>query len=144
MKGIYFFGMNPSPQNPPQVPPQDPNQPPKKVRVRWIPLLLMILLPFVIVGIGLGQFWWPSYQQSKIRNTGTKTTAKITAIEPTGNLYNSQPQVKLTLLVDAKEGDDFTAETKMVINQVYLPQVQPGTTVTVYYDPADHSKVAVE
>lgn len=70
--------------------------------------------------------------------------AKVMQIEPTGTLYNSQPQVILTLKVDPAEGEDFTAQTKMVINPVYLPQFQPGANVRVFYDANDHSKVAVD
>jgi hypothetical protein len=131
---------------PPSAPPSNMGSPQPQAtrRVRWLPVLIMVLLPFGIVALGLGQFWWPEYQQNQVKKIGIQTTAKIIAIEPTGNLYNNQPQVLLTLLVHPMQGEDFTAQAKMVVNQVYIPQVQPGATVKVYYDPNDHSKIAVE
>lgn len=106
--------------------------------------IVMTLLPIVIVVIGFGLFWWPEHQQDKLRQTGVPATGTIIDIEPTGTMYNDQPQVKITISIHPSQGQDFTAETKMIINQVYLPRFQPGAHVEVHYDADDHSKVAID
>lgn len=105
---------------------------------------VFILIPLVIVVVGLSQFWLPSYQRKQLIKTGIQAPAHITNIQPTGSTYNDQPQVVLTVNVQPMQGAAFTAKTKMVIHPINIPQFQPGARVTVYYDPSDKTKVAIE
>lgn len=113
-------------------------------RDRFAFKIIMTLLPFVVVGVGFLCFWWPEYQQDQLRKTGIATTGTILSIEPTGTVYNDQPQVKITVNVQLADGSSYTAQTRMIINQVYLPQFQPGTLVHVHYDATDRSRVAID
>ncbi len=127
------------------TPPQSPLSSSRpKSRLGCISTLLLTLIPFVILGVGLSQFWWPSYQQKQLIKTGIQAPAQITSIEPTGSTYNDQPQVVLTVNVQPMQGAAFTAKTKMVIHPINIPQFQPGARVTVYYDPKDKTNVAIE
>mgnify|MGYP000850368484 CR=1 FL=1 len=105
-------------------------------------LIVGILL--LAIGFSGYVFFWPEYQNRQLLKHGVAGEGVIVEIHPTGNLYNDQPQVRVKIRVSASSTDPFEAETKMIINPVYLPQFQPGRMVRVKFDPRDHSKVAVE
>lgn len=106
------------------------------------------LLVFLGVAVGFGiagwTFLWPEHVNEQLIKTGVPAEATILSADPTGNVYNSQPQVRLKLEVRPKDGEAYQAETKMIINPVYIPQFQPGRTVRVRYDQNDKSKIAIE
>lgn len=103
--------------------------------------VLVVLL--LCVGIGGWLFWWPAYQQSQIRKIGTRTTATILSITPTGSFSNDQPEALVRLRVHAA-GKEYDATTKLYVNPVYAPRYQPGAVVHVYYDPAHTERVVVQ
>lgn len=126
----------------PAVPPQP--TPRSTSSLGCVGTLILTLLPFVIVIIGLSQFWWPSYQRKQLIKTGIQAPAQIANIQPTGSTYNDQPQVILTVNVQPMQGAAFTAKAKMVIHPINIPHFQPGARVTVYYNPNDKTNVAIE
>jgi hypothetical protein len=89
-------------------------------------------------------FWWPEHLRDELMKTGIPADAVILSADPTGNVYNNQPQVRLALEVHPKDGAVYKAETRMIINPVYIPQFQPGTRVHIRYDQKDKTKVAIE
>ncbi len=106
--------------------------------------LILTLIPFVIVIVGLSQFWWPNYQRKQLIETGIQAPAQIASIQLTGSTYNDQPQVILTVNVQPMQGAAFTSKAKMVIHPMNILHFQPGARVTVYYDPNDKTNVAIE
>jgi uncharacterized membrane protein len=105
----------------------------------------MILGILALVGvISFFVFFWPEHVRKQILRTGVRAQAVVLAIEPTGAIINNQPQVQLTLQVQATEMKVYRAKVKMVVNQVYLSEFQPGHILQVHYDPKDPSRVAVD
>jgi hypothetical protein len=87
---------------------------------------------------------WPDMAREKILREGSPATAVILDADPTGNVSNSQPEIRLRLKVSPPDGSSYETETVMVVNPVYIPEFQPGKTVKVKYDKEDRSKVAIE
>lgn len=98
----------------------------------------------IAFAVGGAVFWWPEHLRDQLIKTGIPADAIIVRADPTGNVYNSQPQVELVLEVHLKDGTKYNATTRMVINPVYIPQFQPGKQVHVRYDQKDKTKVAIE
>lgn len=114
---------------------------PAKPRSRMIGVAAIAL---VVALVPLYMFLWPEVEREQLVKTGVSAEGRIVSIEPTGTVYNNQPQVNLRIRVVPTDGEAFEAETKMIINPVYLPQFQPGMKVKVRYDAEDRSKIAVE
>lgn len=102
-----------------------------------IMLLLGVALPLFFV-------FYPEYERDQLIKNGTAASGVITNIQPTGNIVNDQPQVKVTVRVTTDNGETFESIATMIINPVYIPQFQPGKNVKVKFDPADRSKMAIE
>jgi hypothetical protein len=99
-----------------------------------------------ILGIAIPMFFtfYPEYERDQLIKNGTAASGVITDIQPTGNIVNDQPQVKVTVKVTTENGETFESVATMIINPVYIPQFQPGKNVKVKFDPNDRSKMAIE
>ena len=86
----------------------------------------------------------PEWENDRIIETGLPASGTIVDIVDTGNLYNDQPQVEVTVDVKPPEGETYRAKTLMIISPVYMSQFQPGKIVNIKYDPADRTKIAIE
>lgn len=89
-------------------------------------------------------FFYPEFRQDELRRTGIPTDAVITGIRDTGDRFNDQPQVELSVEVRPRGRAPYHAAVTMIISPVYLPQFQPGARVTVRVDPEDPQRLAVE
>ncbi len=89
-------------------------------------------------------FFWPEYQRNQLIKEGIPAEAVILAADPTGNVYNSQPEIRVRLRVSPTQGEPYEAETVMFVNAIYAPQFQPGKQAKVKYDPEDKTKVVIE
>jgi len=100
----------------------------------------------ILLGVALPLFFvfYPEYERDQLIKNGTSASGVITDIEPTGNIVNDQPQVRVTVKVTTENGETFDSVATMIINPVYIPQFQPGKNVKVKFDPSDHSKMAIE
>ncbi len=78
-----------------------------------------------------------------IRAKGLPAGAVILETRDTGTRINDSPIVRFTLEVHTPDGQVFQAETERLIPLLSLPQIQPGTTVPVKYNPANR-KVALD
>lgn len=125
--------------NTPIGPGSPSGQPTRKISVPWLGLFILAM-----VAIPMMCFIVPECERDALLKDGVAAEGTILAIKPTGNTFNDQPQVKINLEVRPKDGEAYTAETKMIINPVYMPQFQPGKKVFVRYDAEDPSKVAIE
>lgn len=115
----------------------------KKMSPR-LAIVFAVVIALFTLGLPFFLFWLPDLEQNRLIETGTPAEAKILSADPTGNIYNDQPQIKLLIEVYPENQPTFQAEVKMVINPIYTPQFQPGNYVQVRYNPDDLSKVAVE
>jgi hypothetical protein len=80
--------------------------------------------------------------QSQLAETGIPTTARVIAMQPTGTMINMNPQVQTALEVQGPTGP-YLVNTTAVINQMYIPQFQPGSMVNLRVNPQNPYDVAV-
>lgn len=75
------------------------------------------------------------------RRPSLGASAEVTSVKDTGNRFNHNPEVQMTLRVEPAAGPPFEASVRTVISQVNLPRFQPGARVEVRYDPAVPERV---
>ena len=83
-------------------------------------------------------------QTRELQKTGLPAQAVIVQISDSGMTVNDDPVAWLDLEVRPETGPAFQARTKCLIPRLDVPRFQPGCTVPVRYDPADHSRVGVD
>ena len=76
--------------------------------------------------------------------TGKPATATIVGISDTGVTINQDPVVAFDLEVHPDHASPFLAKTKALISRLDVPQIQPGRTVPVKFDPKQPSRVAID
>jgi hypothetical protein len=80
---------------------------------------------------------------SDILANGVMAQATILKAWQTGMMVNYNPQIGLLLQVQPADGNPYQAETKAVVSQLKLAQLQEGSLVPVKIDPNDRSHVAL-
>ena len=80
----------------------------------------------------------------ELRKTGRPAKAVVLKLSDTGMTINDDPVAWLELEVHPDGQPVFTAKAKCLISRLDVPQFQPGCTIPVVYDPADHSRVGVD
>ncbi len=110
-------------------------------RLAVVILTLVFLLGFYFAfKLTLG----PYARQKRLMRSGRRAEATILEVEDTGVTVNKiYPLVKVRLEVRPPDGEPYRAETKMLVNRLAVPQIQPGLVVPVMYDPGDPSSVAI-
>ena len=80
-----------------------------------------------------------------IRLSGTPARAIVKTYTWLGVYLNGKnPYVEMELEVLPDNAPSFTAKVRGVIKDDSVPKYQPGQEIFVKYDPADHSKVAID
>lgn len=105
--------------------------------------VIMVFVGLALVGLVFGWQFCKEKQQHLLLQNGAPAVARIQDIRPTGNYWNDQPEVRISLDVDDGAGETFQAEFVTFMSPVYLPRYQPGVTVQVRYDPHDRRRVAL-
>lgn len=106
-------------------------------------VLASIALTVILLALGLGPLLLRGQRNQRLLREGTRATATVRDIRPTGGSHNDDPEITLKLEVAAGPNDHFEAEVVTFLSPVYLPRFQPGAVVDVYYDPKDRSQVAL-
>ncbi|MEM8532582.1 MAG: DUF3592 domain-containing protein [Chloroflexota bacterium] len=102
----------------------------------------IIAITFLIMFVmRRGVFGGVAHQQ--LRRTKITAQAKIVRMWETGIMVNKNPQVGLLLEVMSEGHTTYQTEIKSIISRLYIPQIQPGVTVPVRYDPMDPQKVVL-
>ncbi len=83
-------------------------------------------------------------QIRELQQTGQPAKATILRIWDSGTTVNDDPVVWLEVEVHPDNGAAFQAKTKCLISRLDVPQFQPGCTIPVRYDPADHTRVGID
>ena len=115
-------------------------------------LIPLIILASLAIAAGVAYFVFA--KSSDVRNfdyshlqrtleTGMSAKARVLKIRDTGQRTNRNPFVELLVEVQPATGPAFTATTRATISIVDVPRFQPGASIDVKYDPADHASVAV-
>ncbi len=81
--------------------------------------------------------------RSRLLATGAPGVGRVLGVRDTGTRINYQPQVVIDLEVRSSQGQVFNAQCTTVLSPVVIPQVQPGRTVPVRFDPTNLAHVAV-
>ena len=102
------------------------------------------IVPLGVTGYFLYRMFKNMNQNSAVLKTGISAPAVILNAEDTGTTMNESPQVRLTLQVNPAFGPSFQAVTTTFVGRLQVGMITPGAPVTVRYDPADMTKVAVE
>ena len=101
-------------------------------------VVILAILCFVV-----GPIVWSHFRRGDVLKNGVDGTAKILEITDTGTRYNTNPVVRISLMVTDAKGKEFKAEVKMPISPVRLSGYQPGMVVPVKYDPGAPERVAL-
>jgi hypothetical protein len=80
--------------------------------------------------------------KAQLGQTGIPATARVMSMQPTGTTVNGGPQVQAGLEVQGPNGP-YLVHTMAVIHPMYIPQFQPGATVTVRVNPQNPQDIAV-
>ena len=117
----------------------------------WSELPLLARLSLVGVGVfflttmvllmGAPIASWLSNRATLAR--GVPAEAVILKISDTGTTINNNPVVRLLLEVHPPGQPPFQAETEKLLSRLQIPQVQPGATVQVKYDPTNQAVALV-
>ena len=111
-------------------------------------LLCTCLITLVSLG-AMGFFFYRMFKNSSQNNavlqSGIQAPAVILNVEDTGASMNDNPQVRFTLQVNPPDGrPSFQAVTTKFISRLQIGMINPGSPVTVRYDPNDTTKVTIE
>ncbi|MDB4928963.1 MAG: putative lipoprotein [Myxococcaceae bacterium] len=92
----------------------------------------------------IGQLGDQATERNRLLAQGAPGTARVVSLEGTGTLINNAPQVVLGLEVHPATGAaPFAARCISIVSQLQIPQVQPGCTVPVRFDPGNPSRIAL-
>ena len=114
-----------------------------------LPLLARIsMIGIGIFGIGctlllVGAPIMSGLKNKSLIQNGQPAEARILKVMDTGTTINNNPVVRLQLEVHTPGGEVFQAEAERLIPRLQVPQIQPGVTVQVKYDPASHAVALV-
>ncbi len=116
----------------------------------WVTVLLVLavlLFEAAFVAVIYYAFKWtlgPEVARRKLLENGEPAEATILQVTDTGvTMNNIYPVVKVLLEVRPQGRPPYRVETRMTVNRVDIPQVQPGTVVPVKIDPRSPKRVAV-
>jgi hypothetical protein len=107
-------------------------------------LAFALLIPLLLCGCGAIDNMTGVGLTKELQKTGVSASAVILKVSDTGMTVNDDPVALLDLEVHPEKGEPFKAQSKCLIPRLDVPQFQPGHTVPVRFDPADHRRVAVD
>ena len=118
-----------------------------------------IAFTVALPSIGIGQIWIAvavvigvvyflinrrSDRKLALRQTGLPGTAQILEATQTGVYINENPQVKLSLNVQAQGIPPYQTEIKATVPLIALGVLGSGRPLTVYVNPDDHEDILID
>jgi hypothetical protein len=109
------------------------------------PTLRAVVLGGIVLAIGVvaGPGLLAERRHDAIVESGKPATARIVAVEETGNLYNRRPEVEVRMMVQPGGGEPFESQETWVFSVMDVQTYAVGAEIDVFYDPQDPSSVAV-
>lgn len=107
----------------------------------WISFLIFLLVEFIFVYF---IFILPTLKGNAALNSGVSAPAKIISVKATGNKFNYNPEVKMTLDIQPIGATPYTVEKTLVINPVDIPKYTVGATITALLDPNDKNNFLIK
>lgn len=82
--------------------------------------------------------------ETQLAASGLPAEALVQSIRQTGRMVNQNPEVHLALtVVHPQTNAEYAAEIITVVDQIAIPQVQPGSRIAVRVDPLNAQRVAL-
>jgi flagellar basal body-associated protein FliL len=105
----------------------------------WIFIVVLV----IVLCVTVVPVVWRHFRRGAVLSHGTTGQARILAITDTGERYNTNPVVRINLMVTDAQGREYKAEVTMPVSPVHMAKYQPGSVVKVKYDPRKPEKVAI-
>ncbi|MFO7564007.1 MAG: DUF3592 domain-containing protein [Enhygromyxa sp.] len=105
--------------------------------------MFILTVIFSVIALVFGGRACAVKQERDLIATGTPASAKVVRVTDTGNRYNHNPEVALTLVVEIEGSEPYQAEVKQVLSPVEIAAYQVGAELEVRYDPQDPQKLAI-
>lgn len=106
--------------------------------------IILIVVLAIVLGVTVVPIVWNHFRRGAVLSKGVGANARIVDITDTGRRYNTNPVVKIRLVVTDASGKDFNAEITLPVSPVRLADYKPGAVVKVKYDPKKPENVAIE
>lgn len=104
-------------------------------------LVTVLILFFVFRALrgvgGMGQ------KTAQLLVTGEPAQAKVLSLNSSGMMVNYNPVVDLILEVYPRSDMPYQVQLRTMVPSIKVPQVQPGMTVEVRFNPANRQEVAL-
>jgi hypothetical protein len=112
----------------------------------WMPwyTIPVLVLSLAVPAIFIVKLLRGSAERSRILRQGIPAQATILQIWETGVRVNDSPQVGFRVSVLPPSGVPYETQTVMVVSQLMIPRIQPGSVVRAKLDPANPNNVALE
>jgi hypothetical protein len=96
-------------------------------------LAAVFLFVILFAVLQVGSFGIGGLEKEKIRKKGIPAKATVSSVSDTGTMVNNQPLLRIGLEVQPPYDSRFTATVEYVVPYSFLPQVQPGNKLQVFY-----------
>ena len=114
-----------------------------KKKGSWAGVAIGVVVTIVIIAV----FYIPEYlderEQERILAEGRAATGEIIRLEDTGNRSNHDPEVQVWVEYTTEDGRRMTSYFTRYLSAVEVMNYQPGTGVTIKYDPQQPGKIAL-
>lgn len=114
-----------------------------------------LVIIFILVTIFLSVIGWlittylirvvrrAFFPNADLVTEGMPARATVLKAWQTGVIVNHNPQIGLHLKIYPSQGPPYEVETKAIVNQLHLAQLQIGNQIAVKIDPQDQSQVVL-
>jgi len=96
-----------------------------------IAAIFLSVILFAVFQVGSFGIGW--LEKEKTRKKGIPAKASVLSVSDTGTMVNNQPLLRIGLEVQPPYDSRFTATVEYIVPYSFLPQVQPGNTLQVFY-----------
>ena len=105
--------------------------------------LIFIIILGAVLAVTVGPIVWNHFKKSAVLSSGIEASARIIDVIDTGRRHNTNPVVKIRLVVTAANGEEYNAEITAPVSPVKLVEYKAGTILRVKYDPKKRENVAI-
>ena len=98
-----------------------------------VPLVLFFALCMLFAFLQVGSFGIGWLEKNAIRKKGTPAQATVLSVSETGTTVNDRPLLRIELEVQPPYDSRFTATVEYVVPFTFLPQLQAGNKLQVFY-----------
>jgi len=125
----------------PQPPPKTGSAP--NTMMIAIGFLAVVAAALMIFAFVLGPALLDDWRNRRILETGLPAKATLQSMQQTERKRGGNPEVLVSLTVETEAGETFPSRARLYVSHVDLLKLRPGAILSVRYDPADRTRVAV-